>query len=186
MAPKKEPIIHFHFTQKQKTRVVIFPLSNKRVKHCSSHHPYLVRPSVFASSPLSASNHSLHALELTGNYGGADVLHSLARALQSNRTLRRLKLPDAHPEQPLVAQEQALRTLVDAIAVNATLAELHIGAAAAQGLTFELKRHIVETLASAGNSVLGLITSNIELIYSDMGDLQHDVRAGLGLSFFYR
>ena len=80
------------------------------------------------------------------------------------------------------AQEQALRTLVDAIAVNATLAELHIGAAAAQGLTFELKRHIVETLASAGNSVLGLITSNIELIYSDMGDLQHDVRAGLSLS----
>lgn len=140
-------------------------------------HNHLQPPSLCALADALAANQSLHAVELTGNYGGADVLHSLARALQSNRTLRRLKLPDAHPEQPLVVQEQALRTLIEAVSVNTTLAELHVGAAAAQGLTFELKRHVVETLASAGNSVLGLITSNIELIYSDMGDLQHDVRA---------
>ena len=42
-------------------------------------------------------------------------------------------------------------------------------------MSFELKQHLVQTLGGAGNSVLGLVTSNVELLYSDMSDLQRDL-----------
>jgi hypothetical protein len=146
------------------------------VKSLSVAHNRLGPASLSALGNALAANTSLRSVDMSGNQGGAEYVHALARSLQSNVHLRRLKLADAHPDEPLSAQEEALNALIEALGVNTSLAELHLGAAAAQGLSFELKRHVVETLAGATGSALGLITSNVELLYSDMNDLQHDVR----------
>ena len=72
-------------------------------------------------------------------------------------------------------QEQAWDVIIDALRGNLTLLELHVGESMMDGLSIKQKRQLVETLSTNGNGVLGVITSNIELFFSDIEDLQHDM-----------